>query len=192
MSGEIRGLCLASGSPRRRELLAALGYVFEVRPSGIDETRCPGDDPVSHARRLAVDKARASEIDGGWLVLAADTVVHAGDVVFDKPRSRDEARTHLETLAGRWHSVTTGVCARVGGGHEAFTVTTRVRLRELLDREIERYVATGDADDKAGAYGIQSGGGVLVAEIEGSWTNVVGLPLERTIAALARAGLERP
>jgi len=185
-------LRLASGSPRRRELLEALGYVFEVRPSGIDESRRPGDDPVAHARRLAVDKASASDLDEGWAVLAADTVVHAGHSIFDKPTSRDEARAHLKALSGGWHEVTTGVCLRHGAVVDAFTVSTRVRMRDLGAAEIERYLATGDADDKAGAYGIQSGGGVLVAELVGSWTNVVGLPLEPTLEALTRAGVERP
>ena len=181
---------LASGSPRRRELLHALGYVFEARPTGIDESRRPDDDPVAHARRLAVDKAGAAPaVD--QVVLAADTVVHAGEVIFDKPRSRDEARAHLVALSGGWHDVTTGVCVRDGESIDAFTVSTRVRLRALLDSEIERYLATGDADDKAGAYGIQSGGGVFVAEVVGSWTNVVGLPLEPTIEALDRAGVRR-
>ncbi|MEN0066593.1 MAG: Maf family protein [Myxococcota bacterium] len=184
-------LWLASGSPRRRELLTALGYVFEARPTGIDETRRPGDDPVAHARRLAVDKAHAADADAGWVVLAADTVVHAGDAIYDKPTSRDEARAHLRAMSGGWHAVTTGVCVRHGTSHDAFTVSTRVRLRTLLDSEIDRYLATGDADDKAGAYGIQSGGGVFVAELQGSWTNVVGLPLEPTVEALARAGVER-
>lgn len=185
------GLWLASGSPRRRELLAALGYAFEVRPSGIDETRRPEDAPVAHARRLAVDKAAASSAPADAVVLAADTVVHADDAIFDKPTSRDEARAHLRALSGRWHAVTTGVCVRSAAGDDAFTVSTKVRVRALTDAEIDRYLATGDADDKAGAYGIQSGGGVFVAELVGSWTNVVGLPLEPTIAALARAGVER-
>ncbi len=187
----MKRLWLASGSPRRRELLQALGYTFEARPTGIDETRAPDDDPVAHARRLAVDKARAANPEPDQVVLAADTVVHAGDAIFDKPTSRDEARAHLRALSGRWHAVTTGVCVRSGEGAEAFTVSTRVRLRTLLESEIERYLATGDADDKAGAYGIQSGGGVFVAELVGSWTNVVGLPLEPTIEALSQAGVER-
>ncbi|MEO0604002.1 MAG: Maf family protein [Myxococcota bacterium] len=184
-------LWLASGSPRRRELLQALGYDFDARPTGIDETRRLGDDPVAHAQRLAVDKAAAADAVAGQIVLAADTVVHTDDDIYDKPVSRDEARAHLRALSGRWHAVTTGVCVRSREAVDAFTVSTRVRLRGLLDSEIDRYLATGDADDKAGAYGIQSGGGVFVAELVGSWTNVVGLPLEPTIAALARAGVER-
>jgi len=183
-------LVLASGSPRRRELLLALGYTFDVRPTGIDESRRSGDDPVAHARRLAVDKARAA-VASGAVVIAADTVVHASDTIFDKPTSRDEARAHLRALSGGWHAGTTGVCVRSGEELDAFTVSTRVRLRDLRDGEIDRYLATGDADDKAGAYGIQSGGGVFVAELDGSWTNVVGLPLEPTIEALSRAGVER-
>jgi septum formation protein len=175
---------LASRSPRRRQLLEWAGITVDVQPSHIDETRRPSDDPVSHARRLAAEKAE--RVGPGRIVVAADTVVHVGDAIFEIPRDRDEARAHLVALSGRWHHVTTGVCVR-GAAADVFAVTTRVRFRALPTPEIDAYLATGEADDKAGAYGIQGHGGALVAEVEGSWTNVMGLPLEQTLAALARA-----
>ena len=111
-------------------------------------------------------------------------MVHLGDRIFDKPIDRLEARAHLEALSGGWHHVTTGVCVRRGEKHRQFTVTTDVRFRDLGSAEIDAYLQTGDADDKAGAYGIQGRAGVFVAEIRGSWTNVMGLPMEETLEAL--------
>jgi septum formation protein len=182
-------VCLASGSPRRRELLTWAGVEVRTAPQGVDERRRAGEDPVEYAERLATEKAAsavASERDSA-LVVAADTVVHVGDRVFDKPEDRDEARAHLRALSGKEHHVTTGVCvARVGGGSHTCSVTTRVRMRELSDAEIMAYVETGEADDKAGAYAIQGRGGALVHEVFGSWTNVMGLPVQQTLAALAR------
>jgi septum formation protein len=174
-------LVLASASPRRRQLLEAVGITVDVRPSNVDETRDPAVAPVAHALDLARRKAAAQ--DAPWVV-AADTVVHVGDGMFDKPVDRDQAMAHLRALSGGWHAVTTGVCVRRPDGDRAFTVTTAVRFRTLSDAEIAAYVASGEADDKAGAYAIQGQGGALVAEIRGSYTNVVGLPLEETLNAL--------
>ncbi len=173
---------LASGSPRRRQLLSWAGFEVEVHPADVDESRQPGEDPISYARRLALDKARSAPDER--LCVAADTVVHLEDRVLDKPRHRDEAVEHLRGLSGVWHGVSTGLCVRLGARRVHEVVTTRVRFRELSLREIEAYVATGDADDKAGAYGIQGRAGAFVAEVQGSWTNVMGLPLERTLEAL--------
>ncbi len=180
---------LASGSPRRRDLLRWAGFEVEVRPSNADESRRPQDDPVAHALRLAEAKAHSAPAER--VVLAADTVVHRGDRIFDKPRERAEAREHLEALSGDWHFVTTGVCLRRPGGREVFASTTEVRFRELSDWEISAYLATGEADDKAGAYGIQGRAAVFVAEVRGSWTNVVGLPVERVVPVLTRWGVPR-
>jgi septum formation protein len=175
---------LASASPRRRMLLEAAGLPVEVRPAHVDESRVAGCAPVAHALGLARKKALAVPADG--LVVAADTVVHLGDDIFEKPAHRDEARAHLRALSGREHAVTTGVCVRRGSVEDAFTVTTRVRFRALTDDDIARYLATGEADDKAGAYGIQGLGMVLVAEVHGDFTNVVGLPVAATLAAIGR------
>jgi septum formation protein len=174
---------LASGSPRRRELLASAGLTVEVRPSNVDETRDPAMGPAEHARALAVRKAAVVD-DPAAVVVAADTVVHRDGALFEKPLDREEARAHLRALSGRWHVVTTGVCVRRGADQRVFSVDTEVRFRELGAPEIKRYLETGEADDKAGAYGIQGHGGALVAEIRGSYTNVVGLPLEETLRAV--------
>lgn len=175
-------IVLASASPRRRQLLAWSGVPVEVRPSHVDESRQPGEDPLRFAARLAIAKAEVGPDDR--TVVAADTVVHLDGDVLDKPADRAEARAHLRRLAGRWHDVTTGLAVRRGARVHCETVTTRVRFRELTDAEIDAYVATGEADDKAGAYGIQGRAGAFVAELAGSWTNVMGLPVEETLAAL--------
>jgi septum formation protein len=180
-------LWLASASPRRRQLLEWAGFRVEVRPASVDES-WDGEDPVAHASALAEQKAATGP--EGRVVLAADTVVHRSDRVFGKPRDREDAARILRELSGGWHEVTTGVCVRGSGHSGPFTVTTRVRFRELNDAEIAAYLATGEADDKAGAYGIQGRAGTFVAEIEGSWTNVMGLPLEACIAALASVGVK--
>jgi septum formation protein len=189
-------LYLASRSPRRRELLELAGFAVDAHPSKADEARMPGDDPVSHARRLAERKAMTGPDDR--VVVAADTVVSIRDAIFEIPTSRDEGAAHLRALSGGWHLVTTGVCVRAPGAlvgraslpAALFAVSTRVRFRALSEREIAAYLASGEADDKAGAYGIQGRGGALVAEIEGSWTNVMGLPLEETLQALRTFGVE--
>lgn len=174
---------LASRSPRRRQLLEWAGLEVDAVATHVDETRDPWDPPVKHARKLAIRKAEAGPLD--HLVVAADTVVHIGDAIFEIPADREEGARHLRALAGAWHRVTTGVCVRRNDVREAFTVTTEVRFRELSDADIHAYLLTGEADDKAGAYGIQGRGGSLVAELRGSWTNVMGLPLEETLAAIA-------
>ncbi len=176
-------LWLASGSPRRRMLLESAGMTVTVHPADLDEARAGDGSPPQHALRLAMAKARTGPPEPA--VVGADTVVHLGDRILEKPENREEAAEHLRALAGRWHAVTTGVCVRRGEREIAFAVTTAVRFRALAAGEITRYLATGEADDKAGAYGIQGHGGGLVAEIHGSYTNVVGLPLEQTLAALA-------
>lgn len=184
----MRPVWLASGSPRRRDLLTWAGVAVEVHPADIDEARDPGHDPVEHARHLAAAKAAGSPQER--VVIAADTVVHLGDRIFDKPTDRSIARQHLEALSGAWHAVTTGVCVAHGTRSRVLSVTTAVRFRTLSSGEIAAYLQTGEADDKAGAYGIQGRGATFVAEVRGSWTNVVGLPVEETLAALAEHGIE--
>lgn len=176
-------IVLASGSPRRKTLLTWAGLSVEVRPTSIPEVRGTDEDPVAWASRLAWEKACAAG-EAEAVVVAADTVVHQGADHFDKPRDRDEARAHLARLSGAWHEVTTAVCVLRGDAANRFVVTTRVRFRALGEAEIADYVASGDADDKAGAYGIQGRAGSFVAELQGDWTNVMGLPLEATLAAV--------
>lgn len=173
---------LASGSPRRKQLLEWSGVEVLVRPANIDETLRDGEDPVVYAVRLAREKAATAP--SGHRVVAADTVVHLGDRVLGKPSSTEEAAHFIQTLSGRWHTVTTGVCVRSAAGVQAFPVSSKVRFRDLDTREIEAYAACGEGMDKAGAYGIQGRGGSLVGEVQGSWTNVMGLPVEETLAAL--------
>lgn len=179
-------LWLASASPRRRTLLEGAGYQVEVQPSHAPEDLVPGEAPNTAARRLATLKCDAVPSD--QVAVAADTLVHLDGVVLNKPIDRTEARAHLTRLSGRWHEVTTGVCVRYGPASHTFAVSTAVRFRDLTAGEIDAYIGTGEADDKAGAYGIQGLGGGLVAEVRGSWTNVMGLPVEEVIAALRDLG----
>jgi len=181
-------LILASGSPRRRQLLEWAGIALVVQPAHVDEHWVPGEDPAAAAERLARSKALGPD---GRVLLAADTVVHFDDRPFGKPTDADNAAAMLAELSGRWHHVTTGVAIRsTSGALSSLRVTTDVRFRALPPAEIRRYVQTGEPLDKAGAYGIQGLGGALVAEVRGSWTNVMGLPLEATLGALQAHGIE--
>lgn len=184
-------LVLASGSPRRRELLARLGVEFEVRPTETDEQPLPGEAPAALARRLALAKARAAARPGE-IALGADTDVALDGEIFGKPRDAAEARRMLRRLAGRAHQVWSGVALVEGGaeGREAVEVVrSDVRFRELSDDEIAAYAASGEPLDRAGAYAIQGGAAPFVAELAGELDNVVGLPLAATARLLARFGL---
>lgn len=175
---------LASGSPRRMDLLTRVGLAVRRNPPEVPEVRAASESPIAYATRLAISKAATGPAD--LVVVAADTVVHMANQVYEKPVDRRDGARILGSLSGRWHQVTTGVCVRLGPAQRAFHVTTEVRFRKLQPEEIDAYLATGEADDKAGAYGIQGLGGALVAEVRGSWTNVMGLPLEETLAAIER------
>jgi len=185
-------LVLASASPRRRELLALLGLEFSVRPVDLDERALAGEAPAAHVRRLAREKAAAAAGEGE-LVLAADTVVAVDGEILGKPSDAAEARRMLARLSGRTHEVFTGVALRQGGAapREAVAVArTAVRFAALTGAEIDWYVASGEPFDKAGAYAIQGLGALLVEEIEGNYTNVVGLPLPATRRLFGELGLE--
>jgi len=186
-------IVLASASPRRRELLALAGVPHRVQPSAIDERRAPGETPAGFAERAAQDKARAvaQGCPAGTWVLGADTVVVADDEVLGKPRDRRDGQRMLRLLSGRTHRVITGVAlvAAPSGRSESFAAETAVTFRPLAEGWIEGYLDSGEPMDKAGAYGIQGLGGLLVAGIQGSYTNVVGLPLGETVLLLERAGL---
>lgn len=177
---------LASASPRRRDLLAQVGLYPRIQPADVDEGVRPGESPAGYAVRVAADKARA--VASAEPVLAADTVVALEDRSLGKPASEAEAKAMLTVLSGRTHHVHTGVVLVLGGAQHDLLVTTEVRFRQLSGAEIEAYVATGEPLDKAGGYGVQGRGGALTAEIRGSYTNVVGLPLEETLALLSREG----
>ncbi|WP_257456215.1 Maf family protein [Archangium lipolyticum] len=186
-------LVLASASPRRRELLGQLGLSFEVSAADIDETPRQGEPATAYVLRLAQEKARAvmARHPGAW-VLAADTTVALGDELLGKPQDAAEARGMLGRLSGRTHEVHTGVALAGPGGEHSTVVRTRVVFRSLTLGEIDWYVGTGEPLDKAGSYAVQGKGGFLVAAVEGSPTNVIGLPLGETLELLARAGVPLP
>ncbi len=171
-------IILASESPRRKELLAQLGVSFDVVPSGIDEKPWPNEAPASYALRNASDKARAVFERTGGVVLSADTIVVCDEHILEKPADADHARRMLRMLSGRWHEVLTGVCILTDGRESARVVCTRVQFKSLSDTQIDGYVATGEPMDKAGGYAIQGGAAPFIEQIEGSYSNVVGLPLE--------------
>jgi len=184
-------LILASASPRRRELLASLTREFDVIPSDVDETLEPVALPDAVVR-LALRKARAVAASRpAALVLAADTIVVIDGRALGKPADPAEARAMLRTLRGRSHEVMTGVVVldAATGRHAAETVLSRVTMAGYSDAAIDAYVAGGEPLDKAGAYAIQGEGGALVAGLQGSRSNVVGLPLETTAALLRRFGV---
>lgn len=178
-------LILASGSPRRRDFLAELGLVFEVRVTDIDETPQPGEQPANFVARLAQEKAQAVDIPEAW-VLAADTAVVVDGEILGKPGDEEEACAMLMRLSGRWHEVWTGfsLCRQATGELCTKAVCTKVRFLPLTPELCRAYVRTGEPLDKAGAYGIQGKGCFLVPEISGSYTNVVGLPMAEVLEAL--------
>ena len=180
-------LWLASGSPRRKQLLEWSGYQCDVHPKNIDESVGENEDPMSYVLRMAREKSEACPTD--QVVLSADTIVHAEGHIYGKPVDRADAFRILRTLSGTTHTVTTSVCIRHQEEMRLFACDTRVRLRHLRDSEIQRYVDSGEADDKAGAYGIQGTAGAFVAEVNGSWTNVMGLPVEAVLEALKEMGI---
>jgi septum formation protein len=171
-------LVLASASPRRAELLTLAGFRFVVDPADVDETERPGEKPDDYVLRVARDKARTvAQRQAGRVVLAADTTVVADGRILAKPADEADAIRMLELLSGGVHDVWTGVVA-VKDGHEAAeTVLTRVHMRAMTPEEIRWYVATGEPMGKAGAYGIQGRAARFIDWIEGSWSNVVGLPV---------------
>ena len=184
-------LVLASGSPRRRELLSGLGLAFTVRPADLDESILPGETPEQHVRRLAQEKA-AARAEGGEWVLAADTVVVIDGDILGKPRDVAEARGMLRKLAGRRHTVFSGV-ALVDGSSQRSThgvARTTVDIVTITDEDIAWYVATGEPMDKAGAYAIQGLGALFVEAIEGNYTNVVGLPIPLTRSLFRELGFD--
>lgn len=187
-----RELILASASPRRRELLTSLGIPHAVLAPSIDETPHPGEPPDGYVRRLAEEKASAIAVsEPDKLVLGADTAVVLGGEILGKPQQAGIARQMLARLSGEIHSVFTGV-ALSGVRRESLIVETRVEFRTLCGNEIDWYVRTGEPLDKAGGYAIQGRGGFLVRSIQGSFSNVVGLPLVETLEMLARNGMEFP
>jgi len=175
-----RTLILASNSPRRRELLAQIGLTFTIAPADVDERIRSGEAPEDYAERLALEKARtAARQAGEGIIIAADTIVVVGGTILGKPGDAEDARRMLKELSGREHAVVTGLAVMDAATQRSSVRTsiTKVWFRDLSEREISAYVATGEPLDKAGAYGIQERGALLVERIEGCYSNVVGLPL---------------
>jgi len=181
-------LILASASPRRKELLEQIGVQFSVHAMDIDESVLEDETPSAYVERLAREKASAAQVQfPDAVVLAADTTVTLGDQILGKPQSREDAVAMLNALSGQTHRVMTGVALSSAEGVFSRCVTTEVTFKPLPEELIERYVDTGEPMDKAGAYGIQGKAAVLVNDIRGSYSNVVGLPLAET-AELLEAG----
>jgi len=183
-------LVLGSGSPRRLELLAQLGLApHAVRAPDIDETPAPGEKPRDYVRRMAREKAAASTIAAGEVVLCADTTVCMGRRILGKPADAGEAAAFLHALSGRRHRVITAVAVRSGAGLRLRDVVTQVRMKPLSDIEVNGYLATGDWQGKAGGYAIQGPAGAFVPWISGSYSAVMGLPLVETAHLLRAAGI---
>jgi septum formation protein len=182
-------LILASASPRRAELLRAAGYAFEIVPADVDESAGPGERPENYVRRVAAEKARAVLCRfPDCTVLAADTTVVVDGAMLGKPSDDEDARQMLARLSGRSHRVLTGVVL-AGGGREAGAVaSTLVRFGVLTPSDIDWYVASGEPRDKAGAYGVQGLASRFVEGIEGSYSNVVGLPVALVHTLLSEEG----
>lgn len=191
-------LLLGSQSPRRLEILRAVAIPTETFAVDVDEQLLSGERPDAMATRLARQKGAAvlyamnrkgRSVEGRW-VLCADTIVHIGGELMGKPRDDDDGRRMLRLLSGRTHHVTTGFVIHGADAFDApaYAETTAVTFRTLSEDEVRRYVATGEGRDKAGGYGVQGLAGAFVERIEGSYHNVVGLPIHRVVEVLLRAG----
>lgn len=182
-------LVLASGSPRRRDMLARFGVPFLVRPVDIDETPRPGEEAPAYVARLAREKAEAA-VRPGEIVLAADTIVTQDGALLGKPRDDADAARMLRALSGRSHQVLTGVAVLFGQRRVEHVERTDVRFGALDAEQIDAYVATREPHDKAGAYGIQGRGALFVEAIDGNYDNVAGLPLAAVYRMLRRCGVD--
>lgn len=182
-------LVLASSSPRRSELLAALNLQFEVRSPDVDETRFPDETPGSYVERIA--RAKAVAVAGSnEIIVAADTTVVFEGKVMGKPGHPEEARSMLRRLQGARHEVLTGLAVSSLGETHSLVDATEVEMMSMTDEEIAAYVAGGEPMDKAGAYALQGEGGVFVTSVHGSPSTVVGLPIHQLPRLLARVGVE--
>ena len=177
-------LILASASPRRKELLGLFHIPFEIRVADIDEAMDPGKSPFDEVARVSRLKALAVNREDNDTVIAADTIVVCCGRVLGKPKSEEDAVEMLRLLSGRDHQVMTGVTVLRGEKCETFTEVTDIHFRELSDREIRAYVATGEPMDKAGSYGIQGGAALFCTHMVGDFYNVMGLPVCRLGQAL--------
>lgn len=184
-------LILASASPRRLALLKQIGVDAEVAPVAIDETPYAGEPARDYVQRMAREKAQAARAAhaGGQMILTADTIGELDGEILIKPVDRNDAESMLQRMSGKPHTIMTAVSLISAQGLSSILCSTKVFFRELEQELIHAYVASGEADDKAGAYGIQERGAVLVERIEGSYSNVVGLPLAETLQLLRQQGV---
>jgi len=179
---------LASASPRRKELLSQAGFVLDIMPAEIDEPPKLNEAPYDYVLRLSLEKAR--KVKGEVPVLGADTVVSINGLLLGKPENTAAAFSMLKRLVGKSHLVHTGVSV-VSSSHEQSVVTaTEVKFKNISDEELNIYISTGEPFDKAGGHGIQGKGGFLVDSISGSYSGVVGLPVEETVELLKRFTIE--
>ena len=183
-------LILGSGSPRRRELLAVLGlHPADVRAPDVDETPQKGELPRSYCNRITAAKAAALPADADEIILCADTTVALGRRIMGKPSDQDEAQAFLQRLSGRRHKVITAVAVKTAERIWQKDVVSTVQMKRLSPQELEGYLATGDWQGKAGAYGIQGPAGAFISWISGSYPAIMGLPLPETAHLLQAAGL---
>jgi septum formation protein len=189
----MKEIILASASPRRSELLKQVGIKFEVIPSNIKETIDESLKPEEYAKILSYEKALsvAKGLKSPSVVLGADTIVVKNGMIMGKPQDEEEAFGMLKSLQGDWHEVITGITLIESSGFESIREfeKTRVKMRLLSEKDIKAYIKTGEPMDKAGAYGIQGVGALLVEKIEGCYFNVVGLPLNRLGLMLEKFGV---
>lgn len=183
-------IILASQSPRRRELLSLVGIPHDVRPADLDERLLPGEQPVPHAERLARAKAEAiAAREPAAVVIGADTIVVLDDEILGKPATPPEAQATLRKLSGRTHTVHTAVAVARNGLTVSGVESVEVTFRRLTDEQIDAYIATGEPMDKAGAYGIQGYGAVIVERVHGDYFAVMGLALGRLVGLLEQVGI---
>ncbi len=182
---------LASGSPRRHELLNLVGIQHDVRPANIDETIRPRETPRRHAERLAREKASAvATRDPNLITIGADTIVVINRKVLGKPASVDQAAAMLRQLSGREHTVVTAIAVARGRKLRSAVEEVRVKFRSLRADEIDAYIATGEPMDKAGAYGIQGYGATIVECVDGDYFSVMGMSLVRLVGLLRDVGVK--
>jgi len=185
-------ITLASSSPRRKALLEEAGLTFSICPADIDEDIRKGESPREHTIRLAEEKAQvvAKKTNDSWII-GADTIVFIDNQILGKPSDINEARKMLNLISGRYHTVVTAFCIlNVSTGKTVKkAVESKVKIKKLADKEIEDYLKTGEPLDKAGAYAVQGVGNFMIEEIGGSYTNVVGLPMEELKDALKKVGI---
>ncbi len=177
----VKPIVLASTSPRRKEILSLLGFPFAVVPSNVSEDLAlENDDFEGYAQQLAAMKTQAvANEERGSIIIGADTIVVHEGKLYSKPESKEQAQTFLKELSGKTHTVITGVGIFMDDKLRTFSVETKVTFRELDDMLINAYVESGDPMDKAGGYGIQTAGALLVEKIEGDYYNVMGLPIAK-------------